>query len=221
MNARDVILAHVRAAVVNDGAHLGDAVAEQAPILRGYRTTGEHAPGSPEAVEILVDRLVDYRAIVHRATTTADLARTVGGLLAEVRSVVVPPGVPTDWTSGLGDGTVVVRDSREDARTAAELDQVDAVLTAARVAVADTGTIVLDGEDDQGRRAITLVPDLHVCVVRTEQVVHLLPEAVTILAAHPTRPQTWISGPSATSDIELSRVEGVHGPRTLHVILLG
>lgn len=114
-----------------------------------------------------------------------------------------------------------MQDSREDRRTAAELDQVDAVLTASRLAVADTGTIVLDGEDDQGRRAITLVPDLHVCVVRTGQVVHTLPEAVTILAAHPRRPQTWISGPSATSDIELSRVEGVHGPRTLHVVLLG
>lgn len=221
MSARDDILARVRAAVINDGAHLGDAVAEQAPVSRGYRTTGEHSPGSPEAIEILVDRLVDYRAIVHRAATTADLARTVGELLADARSVVVPPALPATWTSGLAAGTAVVHDSRDDRRTAAELDQVDAVLTASRLAVADTGTIVLDGEDDQGRRAISLVPDLHVCVVRTEHVVHMLPEAVTILAAHPTRPQTWISGPSATSDIELSRVEGVHGPRTLHVILLG
>lgn len=221
MSARDDILARVRAAVINDGAHLGDAVAEQAPVSRGYRTTGEHSPGSAEAIEVLVDRLVDYRALVHRAATTEDLARTVGELLAGARSVVVPPGVPATWTSGLADGTAVVHDSREDRRTAAELDHVDAVLTASRLAVADTGTIVLDGEDDQGRRAITLVPDLHVCVVRTEDVVHTLPEAVTILAAHPTRPQTWISGPSATSDIELSRVEGVHGPRTLHVILLG
>lgn len=221
MSARDDILARVRAAVINDGAHLGDAGAEQAPVSRGYRTTGEHSPGSPEAIEILVDRLVDYRAVVHRAATTAELARTVGELLADARSVVVPPALPATWTSGLAAGTTVVHDSRDDRRTAAELDQVDAVLTASRLAVADTGTIVLDGEDDQGRRAITLVPDLHVCVVRTEHVVHTLPEAVTILAAHPTRPQTWISGPSATSDIELSRVEGVHGPRTLHVILLG
>jgi L-lactate dehydrogenase complex protein LldG len=221
MNAREEILARVRAAVITDGAHLGDAAPAHAPVPRAYRTAGEHSPGSPAVVEILVDRLVDYRAIVHRAATTSDLAQVVGELLADARSVVVPPGVPAHWTSGLGDRTAVVRDSREDPRSAAELDQADAVLTAARVAVADTGTIVLDGEDDQGRRAITLVPDVHVCVVRTGQVVHLLPEAVTILAAHPTRPQTWISGPSATSDIELSRVEGVHGPRTLHVVLLG
>jgi len=221
MSARDDILARVRAVVDDCRAHLGDAVAEQAPVSRGYRTTGEHSPGSPAAIEVLVDRLVDYRAIVHRAATEEDLARTVGELLADARSVVVPPALPPGWTGGLGDATAVVQDSREDRRTAAELDQVDAVLTASRLAVADTGTIVLDGEDDQGRRAITLVPDLHVCAVRTEHVVHTLPEAVTILAAHPTRPQTWISGPSATSDIELSRVEGVHGPRTLHVILLG
>jgi len=221
MNAREDILARVRAAVMTDSTRLGDAVADQAPVPRAYRTTGEHSPGSAAAVEILVDRLVDYRATVHRAATEDDLARVVGELLADVGSVVVPPGVPATWTSALGAGTAVVHDSRADRRTAAELDQVGAVLTASRVAVADTGTIVLDGEDDQGRRAISLVPDLHVCVVRTEQVVHTLPEGVRILAAHPARPQTWISGPSATSDIELSRVEGVHGPRTLHVVLLG
>ncbi|WP_435738515.1 LUD domain-containing protein [Cellulosimicrobium sp. PMB13] len=230
MSARDDVLARIRTALGGPttlggptaggrpGA-VGDAAASGTELARAYRATGEHAPGSDAAVEILVDRLVDYRAHVHRAASPEEVAETVGALLAEVRGVVVPPALDDAWLAALPATAVRVADSREDPRTADELDAVDAVVTAARVAIADTGTIVLDGEPDQGRRAITLVPDLHVCVVRTDQVVHTVPEGVRLLAEHPERPQTWISGPSATSDIELSRVEGVHGPRTLHVIL--
>ncbi|MBD8079380.1 LutC/YkgG family protein [Cellulosimicrobium arenosum] len=229
MSARDDVLTRVRTALgtttgtgptggggpTTGGGHAASAT----DVPRAYRSRGELAPGSDAAVEVLVDRLVDYRAHVHRATTTVDVATIVGDLLADARAVVVPSGLDDTWLGALPTATTRVADSREDPRTADELDAVDAVVTAACVAIADTGTIVLDGEPDQGRRAITLVPDLHVCVVRTDQVVHSVPEGVRLLAPHPERPQTWISGPSATSDIELQRVEGVHGPRTLHVIL--
>jgi len=105
--------------------------------------------------------------------------------------------------------------------SATELDAFDAVVTRAAAAIAETGTIILDGSPGQGRRAISLVPDYHLCVVAASQVVHRVPDAVAMLAGSARRPLTWISGPSATSDIELNRVEGVHGPRTLEVILLG
>jgi len=224
VSARDDVLARVRAALSGTTAQgrptAAGAGPARVPVPRDYRAHGDLAPGSAEAVEVLVDRLEDYKAHVHRADGPTDVARIVGELLARATSVVVPPGLDDGWLSGLTAGTAVVHDARDDPRTPDELDHVDAVVTGARVAIADTGTIVLDGEPDQGRRAITLVPDLHVCVVRTDQVLHTVPEAVRLLAAHPARPQTWISGPSATSDIELSRVEGVHGPRTLHVVLV-
>ncbi|SDD40592.1 L-lactate dehydrogenase complex protein LldG [Sanguibacter gelidistatuariae] len=228
MSARSDILHHIRVALDGVTGHQ-EALA---PVARDYRRTGDHAPGSPGAIDLLVDRLEDYKAHVHRVVTdeavTALVGEILGTLFAESaaasargRAVVVPAGLAKHWVDGLPSGTAVLTDSREAPMTALELDEVDAVVTAARVAIADTGTIVLDGADDQGRRIITLVPDVHVCVVRADQVTGSVPEGVAVLAEHPERPQTWISGPSATSDIELSRVEGVHGPRTLHVIIVG
>jgi L-lactate dehydrogenase complex protein LldG len=212
-DAKGEILSRIRAALGPDETRAAPTVAP-----REYRSAGEHAPGSDVVLELLVDRLVDYKAEVHR-TTAADLPGALARVLAERSSVVVPSGLDGAWLSALGD--VAVRsDSRDAPLSAGELDDADAVITAARVAVAETGTIVLDGEPDQGRRAISLVPDVHVCVVRTDQVVQTVPEAVRLLGAEPGRPLTWISGPSATSDIELERVEGVHGPRTLHVVLV-
>ena len=182
-----------------------DPVVPEVP--RDYRAAGDL--DGPALLELLTDRLVDYRASV-RPAAPDDLVATLAAALAErgAGRVVVPPGLAWELP-----GAVV-----DDGLTAVELDQLDGVVTACAVAIAETGTIVLDAGPDQGRRAITLVPDYHLCVVRAEQVVQTVPEAIARL--DPTRPLTWISGPSATSDIELHRVEGVHGPRTLEVVLV-
>ncbi len=170
--------------------------------------------GEAARLDLLADRLTDYKAHVRRATA-ATLAAEVSAALAQrgARAIVVPPGLGVPLPA-FAEVTV------DDGLTAAELDAFDAVVTKAAVAIAETGTIVLDGAPDQGRRAITLVPDYHLCIVTSGQVVHLVPEAVARLADSVSQPLTWISGPSATSDIELERVEGVHGPRTLEVILV-
>lgn len=219
MDARAEIIARIRTA-------LGDPHRPRPPqIPREYRRTGAHPPGAPELLELFTDRLVDYKAAVHRTdegglgATIADAVRTTvpaGGRvlvppkllagsarkLAELDLEWVPPGAEAD----------------HDGLTPADLDGYAAVLTACAAAAAETGTIALDGGPDQGRRAITLVPDRHICVVRAKQVVATVPELLARLDPH--RPLTFVSGPSATSDIELKRVEGVHGPRTLVVILV-
>jgi L-lactate dehydrogenase complex protein LldG len=208
MSSRERILGRVRRA-------LADAPREDTPIERGYLR--EHGDRSvEETVELLAENLADYRAIVHRCTA-ADLPATLAGMLAArgAKTVLVPPGLDGSWLAQAD--TEQVPDRAES--TPHELDRIDSVVTACAVAVAETGTIVLDGGPDQGRRRITLVPDHHICVVRVpDQVVSSVPQALERL--DPVRPLTWISGPSATSDIELDRVEGVHGPRTLEVVLV-
>ncbi|WNM37991.1 LUD domain-containing protein [Micromonospora halotolerans] len=198
MTARDVVLSRIRAA-------LGEPRPGPAPVPREYRPAGAVATD----LDLFVDRLTDYRATVHRCADT-DVARIVDEVLGD-RQIVVPPGLPRHWLPAS------VRAVPDDNLTAARIAALDGVVTAAAVAVAETGTIVLDGAPDQGRRIITLLPDVHVCVVRSDQVVATVPDALTRITPH--RPLTWISGPSATSDIELNRVEGVHGPRNLHVII--
>jgi L-lactate dehydrogenase complex protein LldG len=158
------------------------------------------------SVDLFVERVEDYRAVVERCAA-ADLPDRVAAAVEDC-SVVVPEGLGVEIS-----GAVV-----DDGLSARELDVLDAVVTEATVGIAETGTIVLDHRPGQGRRAITLVPDRHVCIVRADQVVADVPDAVALL--DPRRPHTWISGPSATSDIELKRVEGVHGPRQLHVIVV-
>jgi L-lactate dehydrogenase complex protein LldG len=210
MSAREDIMNRIKSA-------LSDAP-EAPEVPREYRRSS--AMTAQQRLDQLVDRLVDYKANVF--VTPADgAAAQLAELLSGSTSIVVPHGLPQEWLAAVKNdaGTLAVHiDSPESRLTTSELDTVDAVVTAAATAVSETGTIMLDGSDDQGRRIISLVPDRHICLLRVDDIVEVLPEAIARLEA--TRPQTWISGPSATSDIELERVEGVHGPRTLDVIIL-
>ncbi|MFZ4246890.1 LutC/YkgG family protein [Streptomyces griseoincarnatus] len=209
MSSRERILGRVRRALADVPPD------EDAPVERDYlREHGERTVD--ETVDLLAENLADYRAVVHRADSE-ELPYLIMRLLAQrgPQYVLVPPGLPPEWMSAADPTRVHDRA----VSTARELDQVESVVTGCAVAVAETGTIVLDGSPDQGRRRISLIPDHHICVVRVpDQVVASVPQALERLG--PARPLTWISGPSATSDIELDRVEGVHGPRTLEVVLL-
>lgn len=172
----------------------------------------------PDLASTFVERVEDYRAVVERVPHDG-IAATVAGALFGASRVVGPPVLPQEWLTALTGVEVV---TEEGGLSSDELDQFDAVVTAARVGIAVTGTIVLDHGPDQGRRALSLVPDVHICVVHESQLVGDVPESIAPLSAAvgTGRPLTWISGPSATSDIELERVEAVHGPRTLHALLV-
>jgi L-lactate utilization protein LutC len=202
--ARDAVLSRIRSA-------LGPGVAVP-EIPRGYR--GPRIDDS--SVDRFCERVAEYRASVTRIAA-ADLADTVARLCRErgAERIAVPLGGPVAL-----DGVEVVVDDPPLSPRA--LDEVDGVLTGCALAIAETGTIVLDGGARSGRRALTLVPDLHLCVVEADAIVAGVPDAVAALAdaAQEGRPITLVSGPSATSDIELDRVEGVHGPRTLDVVVV-
>ncbi len=212
MSSRERILGRVRRALADVP---GDDTPYERAVARDYlREHGERT--AAQTADLLAENLADYRAVVHR-TDTAGLAGVVAGLLAArgASTVLVPPGLDAAWLAS----AEVTRVADLAESTPHELDRVDSVVTGCAVAVAETGTIVLDGSPDQGRRRITLIPDHHICVVRVpDQVVSSVPQALARL--DPARPLTWISGPSATSDIELDRVEGVHGPRSLEVVLV-
>lgn len=212
--AREEVLARLRTAR-DAGAPRGGLP----PVPRDYRSTGAFPPGSVAAVARLAETVDDYRASVYRAATVDDVAARLASVLEGVTTVVAPPGLPAAWLTGLGEQGVRVR-MDDPPLSVTQLDEVDAVITGSAVAIADTGTIVLAAAaPDQGRRAITLVPDHHVCVVQAAAVVSSVPEALARL--DPNAPLTFVSGPSATSDIELDRVEGVHGPRRLDVVIVG
>jgi L-lactate dehydrogenase complex protein LldG len=206
-SARDAVLGRIRTALGPEAA--------AADVPRAYRGPG--AVPADGVVERFCERVAEYRATVTRVAagdllgTVAELCRARGA-----RRIAVPPGGPGD----VADVDVVVD---EPPLSPHALDELDGVLTGSALAIAETGTIVLDGGERSGRRALTLVPDWHMCVVEEASIVAGVPDAVAALAeaAADGRPITLVSGPSATSDIELDRVEGVHGPRTLDVIVVG
>jgi L-lactate dehydrogenase complex protein LldG len=207
MSAREEVLARIAAA--HRAAPPSSSPYES--VERNYRRTSDASVA--ELTERLVDRLLDYKASVRRCAPDG-IAATIANALAErgLRSLAVPPDLPPEWTAGAD------VELRVEPLSVADLDGVDGVLTGCAVAVAETGTLILDGGAGMGRRVLSLIPDYHLCVVRTEQLVADVPQALARL--EPTRPLTMISGPSATSDIELNRVEGVHGPRTLEVVVV-
>lgn len=191
---------------------------EAVEVPRNYISSGEHDAGSAAVIEVFADALRDYKADVVQVSAD-QVGDAICQALGDLQRIVVPAGLPAEWVEAL-QGREVITDTPDEPLSNHELDQVDAVVTASRCAVSHTGTIMLDGAADQGRRAITLVPDSHVVVVRAEDVYPTVPQAVAVLGENPTRPTTWIAGPSATSDIELIRVDGVHGPRNLHVVIV-
>jgi L-lactate dehydrogenase complex protein LldG len=209
MSSRHEVLARIRTALGADRPPVPE-------IVRDYRTAGDVPPGDAALLDLLVDRLEDYRATVVRCgpdDVAATVTTALGAVLGEhaAGDALVAPGLPTGWRP---DGSV-----EDDGRPAGELIAFAAAVAGVTVAVAETGTLVLDGGPRSGRRALSLLPDCLVCVVEAGQVVAGVPDALGRL--DPRAPLTMISGPSATSDIELDRVEGVHGPRTLVVVLTG
>lgn len=205
-SAREEILARVRRGLADVGPD------DRTPIPRAYARQVDEV----DVPALFERRLAEYQAAVQRCGASQLPEVLAGQLRARgMHRVVLPADVPGEWTAGVAD-VEIVRD--DPPLPVHELDQVDGVVTGCAAAIALTGTVVLDGSAAQGRRALTLVPDYHLCVVRAGQVSSSLPAAIGDL--DPYRPLTFISGPSATSDIELDRVEGVHGPRTLDVLVV-
>jgi L-lactate dehydrogenase complex protein LldG len=209
--AKTEILRRVRKA--NGGS--SDAVAAETTwnaIAREYRRKAALAPEA--MLDLLEDRLRDYDAHVVRVQR-AEIAANVARVLAARgrRRIIVPAGIVAEW---LPEGFEFVTDT---GMIGADLDGFDGVLTGSTVAIAETGTVILQDIAGQGRRAATLVPDYHLCIVEAPNVVATVPEAMEHLRATATLPTTFFSGPSATADIEMTRIKGVHGPRFLDVIL--
>lgn len=210
-DARQTVLGQIRGAL--GGTAPGEAAAEWAAIPRTYTRAG--MLDASQRLLLFLDRLHDYDAHVLE-TDPASLPQSIADVLREhqQKQVVVADGFPPAL---LPANLAFVAERDADLDT---LNRCDGIVTACTVAIASTGTIVLTHGPGEGARRLTLVPDRHLCVVRAEQIVETVPEAFDRLTPFATRPLTFISGPSATADIEMTRIRGVHGPRFLDVILV-
>jgi L-lactate dehydrogenase complex protein LldG len=210
MSVRDEILGRVRSAVAAPRADSATIATEHAAIPRDYQTASSLT--ADERIDLLCDRLHDYDANVHRCAES-EIPGTIARILDArgKRSLIAAPGLPAEWLPAR------VRDEGLSYHT---LDESEGAITDCALAIAVTGTLVLRHSVDGGRRALSLVPDYLLVIVRAEQVIETVPEAIRALSAYSTDALTTISGPSATADIEMIRIRGVHGPRTLEVILV-
>ena len=211
--AKEEILARVEAAIGGGAPEAADRLRDYDSLPRPYRHTG--SLDTAARLDLFEDRLRDYNAVVHRCAAPA-IAETVGQVLSArgKHGLLIPPGLPAAW---LPAGFEFVTDN---GLSYAALDQSEGALTGCAAAIAFTGTILLKHGPGEARRALTLVPDYHLCVVFADQVVETVPEGIARLHSFRTVPLTFFSGPSATADIEMTRVKGVHGPRTLEVVLV-
>lgn len=223
MNSKEIILNRLRGALQakNLGASgISSAAAmDYHQIPRDYIQVGTHSPGSAALITQFTHALEDYGASVIKVDTEDDIPGAIVDLLDEAEYIVMPIKVPPAWIKAVMGRHLVYLDSRDSPLTHTQLNTIDAVVTKSFCAVASTGSIILNGGPGQGRRAITLIPDRHIAVVSINSIVETVPEAFALIGEQNREPLTWISGPSATSDIEMTRVEGVHGPRSLKVIL--
>lgn len=221
--ARNEILTKLRGVLADQGITPGEGKAALKPE-RTYRQSGEPA-GSPQVLEMFKDCLEDYDALYVEVDLAEDpqaIEKTLNKMLQDdaIQTAVVPHGLQDSWKEAVSSACTMTVDGPGQRVSNQDLNATNAVVTSSLAGIALTGAIILNNQPDQGRKTCTLLPDYHYIVVNAQRVFHTVPEAVALMCKHPERTYTWSAGPSATADIEMVRVRGVHGPRFLRVIVV-